>query len=198
MKTADLLHSSLDFSFDMLEGLVSDLTQEQADWMPPGKANPIGSLYWHIVAYIDQLVHEWCMPPFLQIDFNDWFEKRTQNQELKMGQTPLRITGQWEKKVILSLHPEDPGDPYWKVRTSREGFRADLQGMHECAHTTRKFLQGWVPSLTAEDLERVIPTPIGEYKMAELLEIFVISHINNHIGEISAIRGCQGLKGYPW
>jgi len=198
IKTVSVLHGSLDFSFDMLEFLVSDLTQQQADWMPPGKANPIGSLYWHIIAYADQIIHEWCLPPMLEISMDDWFEAKKQNQNLKMGQTPLRITGEWEEKVILSLHPENPEDPYWKVRTSREGFRADLPALHDYARATREFLQDWVLSQTPEDLERILPTPIGEYNLGDFLEIFIISHMNNHIGEISAIKGCQGLKGYPW
>jgi hypothetical protein len=34
--------------------------------------------------------------------------------------------------------------------------------------------------------------------MDQLLESFIIGHINNHSGEISALKGCQGIKGYPW
>jgi hypothetical protein len=29
-------------------------------------------------------------------------------------------------------------------------------------------------------------------------EFFIIWHINVHAGEIYALKGCQGLKGYPW
>ena len=64
MNTVGLIHHSLGFAFDLLEQLVVDLTQEQADWLPPGNANPIGALYWHIVGYVDQMAHEWGMAPF--------------------------------------------------------------------------------------------------------------------------------------
>ncbi len=48
------------------------------------------------------------------------------------------------------------------------------------------------------DLERTIDTPCGEFNLGQMLESFVIWHINAHCGEISALKGCQGLKGYPW
>ena len=53
-------------------------------------------------------------------------------------------------------------------------------------------------SLTPEDLERTISTLVGEYTLDQYLEIFIIWHINAHCGELSALKGCQGLKGYPW
>ena len=58
MNTVGLIQVSLGFALEILEQVVSDLTQEQADWLPPGNANYIGALYWHIVAYCDQLAHE--------------------------------------------------------------------------------------------------------------------------------------------
>ena len=58
MNTVELIHYSLGFAFETLDELVSDLTQEQADWMPPGNAIPIGSLYWHTIKYVDQIVHQ--------------------------------------------------------------------------------------------------------------------------------------------
>ena len=42
------------------------------------------------------------------------------------------------------------------------------------------------------------PAPIGDYNLGRFLEFFVIWHINVHCGEISALKGCQGLEGYPW
>jgi hypothetical protein len=175
MNTVELIHHSLGFAFEVLEGLVSDLTQEQADWQPPGKANPIGALYWHIVAYVDQIVHEW-----------------------GIGQAPLRHSAGWQEKVVIALPPENPEDPYWEVRAVRERLRVDLPALHDYARATAQTLLGWVASLSLEDLERTVPTPIGDYKLGQFLEIFGICHINNHSGEISALKGCQGLKGYPW
>jgi hypothetical protein len=70
--------------------------------------------------------------------------------------------------------------------------------MHEYAKATSQFALDWVASLAPEDLDRILPTPIGDHNLGQILEIFIASHIDMHAGEISVLRGCQGLKGYPW
>ena len=198
MNTVGLIHHSLGFAFELLEQLVSDLTQEQADWLPPGNANPIGSLYWHTVGYSDQLVHEWCMVPFRHITIEEWFEAKRAKHELGMGQAPLRHSAGWQEKVVIASPPVDPEDPMGDLRAIRVGLRVDLPVLHDDARATAEALLGWVASLTPEDLERTLDTPIGEVNLGQMLEAFVIWHINVHCGEISALKGCQGLKGYPW
>jgi hypothetical protein len=198
MNAVGLTHYSLGLAFEHLEHIVSDLSQEQADWLPPGNANPIGSLYWHIIGYCDQAVHEWCMEPFVDLTIEEWFEAKHAKRDLDMGQAPLRHSAGWQEKVVLALPPENLEDPYWDVRAVREGLRVDLPALHDYARATAQTLQGWVASLTPEDLERTIPTPVGDYNLGPFLEFFVIWHINVHCGEISARKGCQGLKGYPW
>jgi hypothetical protein len=198
MNTIELIHYSLRLAFDLLGQVVSDLTQEQADWLPPGKANPIGALYWHTVAYSDQLVHEWCMPPFRQITYEEWLQAKCAKRDLDMGQAPLRQSAGWEEKVVLASPPETPGDPYWDLRAAREGLRVDLAALHDYAQATDQALQSWVASLALEDLQRMIDTPVGILNLGQYLELCVIWHINVHCGEISALKGCQGLTGYPW
>ena len=198
MNTVGLIQYSLGLAFEHLEQLVSDLTQDQADWLPPGNANPIGSLYWHIVGYTDQLVHEWGMAPFRHITNEEWLEAKRAKHELGMGQVPLRHSAGWQEKVVIASPSENPEDPYWDLRAVQEGLRVDLPALHNYAQTTAQTLQSWVASLTLEDLERTIPTPIGDHNLDQFLEYFIIWHINTHCGEISALKGCQGLKGYPW
>ena len=69
---------------------------------------------------------------------------------------------------------------------------------HRYAHATAQTLLDWVASLTPEDLERVTPTPWGDYNQGQWLEFFIVWHINVHCGEINALKGCQGLTDYPW
>ena len=175
MNSVELIQYSLGFSFDILEQLVSDLTQEQADWQPPGNVNPIGALYWHIIGYVDEIVHDW-----------------------GMGQTSLNQSANWKEKVVLTSPPVDPEDPMGELRAVREGLRVDLPALHDYARATSQAVQDWVATLTPEDLERPIDTPIGELNMGQMLEAFIIWHINVHCGEISALKGYQGLKGYIW
>lgn len=175
MNTVELVHVSLSFAFEVLEGLVSDLTQEQADWMPPGNAIPIGSLYWHIIKYVDHIVHDW-----------------------GMGQPSLRQRAGWQEKVVIASPPPDPEDPMMDLRAIRGGVRVDLSALHDYARATARTILDWLASLTPEDMLRTVPTPIGDQTLGQVMEVFIIGHINCHSGEISALRGCQGLQGYPW
>jgi hypothetical protein len=77
-------------------------------------------------------------------------------------------------------------------------LRVDLPALHEYARTLAEAMRGWLSSLKPEDLERSVRTPVGELNLAQLLETFVIWHINAHCGEISALKGCQGARGYPF
>ena len=171
MNTVELTQFSLSNAFSILGQVTADLTQEQADWMPPGIANPIGALYWHTVSSTDQIMHGW-----------------------GMGQVPLSQEAGWQEKVLLASAPEGEEDRLAKMRA----IRVDLLALHEYAQAVAGAAQGWLASLTPEDLERRMDTPIGELKLGQMLETFVIWHVNAHCGEISALKGCQGARGYPF
>ena len=173
MNTVELTQYALGNAFAILNQVTADLTQEQADWTPPGIANPIGASYWHAISSTDEIVCKWIR------------EKE-----------PLRQKGGWQEKVLtVSVpEPEQGGDYLTYLRE----IRVDLPALHEYANAVAEAIQGWLASLALEDLEREIETPIGELNLAQMMETFVIWHINAHCGEISALKGCQGVKGYPF
>ncbi len=158
MNTVELTQYSLDFAFDILGLVTADLTQEEADWMPPGVANTIGSIYSHTITYVDYFVQNFLI-------------------EGKPG--PESIESRPE-----ALKMQD--------------VQVDLSELHELAGNVKKKTQGWLSSLTPEDLSRKIDTTIGELTVGQMLEAYLVWHINAHCGEISALKGCQGAKGYPW
>ena len=75
MNTIELLQYSLSNAFGILGQVVADLTQEQADWAPPGIANPIGATYWHTVSGVDEIVHKWIRGEDLLRQKDGWQEK---------------------------------------------------------------------------------------------------------------------------
>jgi hypothetical protein len=198
MNTIELIHYSLGFAFQVLEAVVADLTQDQADWTPPGTASPIGALYWHTIAYSDQLIHEYCMPPLRVIPYVEWLEARCAKRDLNMGQAPLRLSAGWQEKALIVSPPENPQDPFSILRPARAGLRVDLPMMHGYAQATAEALLSRVASLTPEELKHTICTPIGDFALDQFVDSFIIWHINAHCGEIAALKGVQGLKGYPW
>jgi hypothetical protein len=173
MDAIGLLHYSLKSAFEVLGSVTADLTQEQADWQPPGIANPIGATYWHALSGTDDIVHRWC-----------------QDQE------PLAESGDWEAKVLTvsAPEPEHGGDwlPYMQA------IRVDLPSAHAYAQAVAESVGEFLASLAPDDLDRKIETPFQEFALGELLELFVIWHLNAHCGEIAALKGCQGAKGYPF
>jgi hypothetical protein len=171
MNTVDLLSYSLQNAFGILSQVTSDLTQEQADWTPPGIANPIGALYWHCLSSVDHVVCRWCRTEPLLAD-----------------------AAGWRDRVLAGSSPGAGEETVEQMRA----IRVDLPALYEYAGAVQQDVLGWLASLTPADLERIMNTPIGDLSLAQLLETFVIWHVNAHCGEISALKGCQGAKGYPF
>lgn len=173
MNTVELVQYSLGKALEILGQVTADLTPEQADWLPPGCANPIGSMYWHTISGADDVVHRWIL-----------------------GQEPLYQRAGWLDRVLAVAVPE-PREPE-KYHDYMLALRVRLPALHEYAQAVAADLQGWLATLSPADLKRVVHTPIGDHTVAQVLELFVIWHINAHCGEISALKGCQGCKGYPF
>ena len=166
METVELMAYSLGNALEILGQVTADLTQEQADWTPPGIANPIGGLYWHTLSGADAVVFRW-------VD----------------GQPPLYEREGWRERVVI-VADEDP--------QADTKARIDLAAAHEYAAAVGQTIQEWLGTLTPEDLERTIELEFGTYSVAQMLSLFVVWHIDVHCGEISALKGCQGAKGYPF
>lgn len=158
MNTVELLQFSLGAAFDILGQVTADLTQEQADWRPPGTASTIGSIYPHILTYVDYYVR------------NYFVEGKPQPQTVESRPTEL-----WMQDI-----------------------QVDLSELHTCADQVRSTAQNWLSSLAPEDLERRALTTVGEISEDQAVVLSIIWHVNADCGQISALKGCQGLKGYPW
>jgi len=158
MNTVELLQYSFDTAFEILDAVTVDLTQEQADWRPPGVTNTIGSIYSHILTYVDIFVQDAC------------------------------IDGKPLPESVESRPKE-----LWL-----QDVQEDITGLHERVGNVKAKVQGWLSSITPADLDIKRNTPIGELNQGQMFDVFIIWHINAHCGEIAALKGCQGAKGYPW
>jgi uncharacterized damage-inducible protein DinB len=79
-----------------------------------------------------------------------------------------------------------------------QDVQRDLSELHAYAAQVQSTVQDWLSGLTPTDLERRMHTTVGELNVGQTLAVFIIWHINAHCGEIAALKGLQGLKGYPW
>ncbi len=158
MNTVELTQYSLGTAFDILGLVTDDLTQEQADWEPPGVASKIGSIYSHTITYVDYFVQNYCI------------EGKPLPESVESRPDVLKM----------------------------QDVQVDLSELHEYAGNVKNKTMGWLSSLTPADLARKRDTTIGELTVGQMLDIYFVWHINVHCGEISALKGCQGAKGYPW
>jgi hypothetical protein len=157
MNTVELIQYSLATAFELLGEVTADLSQEQADWKPPGKASSIGSIYSHLITYVDFLLEKIFIP------FDD--------TEFRKPPPP---------QIIM------------------QDVQGELSDLHKRTGEVQKAYHDWLSSLTPADMDAEIETSVGPLNVGQTLEFYIVWHINVHCGEIAALKGCQGGKGYPW
>jgi len=171
MDAIGLLRHQVKQSYSWLELMVSDVSQEQANWQPPGTANSIGAVYAHLMITAD-------------VGFNSQLH----------GGMPL-IASDWAGRVGLSeMYPAgDWGEWALRVRVDWDAFRGYARDVDGC-------VQGYLDSLSASELEgRVNMTArgLGIWKGLDVYNVHGIYHPRLHGGEIACLKGLQGGHGLP-
>ena len=57
MEAGSSLREQFEGAHQILEQTMADVTPEQAQWSPPGKANPLGATYAHAILAEDMMVN---------------------------------------------------------------------------------------------------------------------------------------------
>jgi uncharacterized damage-inducible protein DinB len=105
------------------------------------------------------------------------------------GGTALHTQG-WAAKTGI---PEDR-----TLIWDKTAWRLNLDGFREYHAAVDAQSRGYVESMTPADLEREIAWIRGpERPVTWLFQVIFINHALGHTGEISALKGVQGLKGLP-
>ena len=170
MNSISYLRDDLRWTHEWQEQTVQDVTQEQLDWHPPGKANPLGATYAHSLCSEDAIVHQ-----------------------LLVGDLPL-FEGEWEGKTGIS----DPrwGSEFDWARD----VKVDLEAAREYANAVYGSTDEYLTSLEMADLDRTLDLSdigFGEKTVAFVFSSLLSSHTANMTGEISTLKGLQGARGYP-
>lgn len=178
-KFVTMFAESLKSAHETLEGTMHGVDDKVLHFMPEGKAIPISAAYAHVVISEDIMLGGWVMKekPFIEGEMAD-----------KAGlSSPQPVMDEkWEKSF-----------PEWY-----KTLKMDLTKFQEYAKAVYKRSEDYVSSLKDSDLyEKKVDLSIwglGEWELGKFLLGMIISHINNLTGEISAAKGLQGLKGYPF
>jgi hypothetical protein len=155
-----------------LEPTLEGLTQEQANWIAPGRSAPIAAQYAHHLLGLD----------FLFLGF------------VRQG-APLAASSFAGKTGLSEPYPAE-GDWYDWARK----VQIDWDALRKYAQAVYTAFDGQLARLTDEDLAKPIDMTsvgFGQETVGSFLTTMLI-HGGVHTGEIAVIKGLQGMKGYPF
>lgn len=150
----------------ILEAAISDCAPDTLSCKLPGSTvNTIGAIYAHTVFGQDGLVNG-----------------------LVRGDKPVYFTGGWAPKVGIEM-PQGGMEPDWNVSM-------DLGTFRQYAAAVYQSVDDYLASASEADLERVVdagfapPMPVRSF-----FATILAWHVATHQGEISALKGVQGING---
>ena len=153
---------------DLLLQVTDDLTFEQANWLPPGTANPIAHTYAHIVTVQDRYLNT-----------------------LILGQPTIAEREGWNERLNLPLLLR-------LNRETASQHPIDLRAFRPYTERVFAETNAYLERADEAELARVVQGVRGPLPVGELLGRFMTTHAAMHLGEICALKGIQGLKGLPF
>lgn len=170
---ATVMKAQFKQAHEWIEGTLQGITAEQGAWLPPSDTvSPVAAQYAHVVMLEDMVT----------------------NQLLKGGQ-PL-MAGEFAGKTGISEPPPAPSEPWSPWGRS---VTINLDELRPYAQAVYAATDEQLGKMSDEDyLKDIDLTAIGFGVMpvSGLLTIVLLNTFS-HTGEMSVIKGLQGLKGYP-
>lgn len=166
-----LLRNYLRRAHEWMEGTMADVTPALLHDVPPGNANPIGAQYAHVLTAEDGFVNM-----------------------IIGGEQPLMATSFAGKTGMSEPMPLNPAWGEWALRV-----RIDLPAIRSYAQALYVATDTRLAGMTDADLSREIDLShwgIGDKTTVGELFGNVLINTLQHCGEISALKGLHGLKGY--
>jgi DinB superfamily len=160
----------------VLEGTMADVTQQQADFIPPGLANPLGATYAHVVCSEDLVV-----------------------QGMFRQQAPL-CASTWASRTGLSELMPTPGPEWVNYAPWTRRVKIDLEQLRAYAQAVAEQTDAWIGSLSDADLDTPIDLSgvgLGQHTLGSAIGLLVANHLGTETGEIAVLKGIQGTRGYP-
>jgi hypothetical protein len=162
-----------------LEGTMADVTTEQAHYAPPGRANPLGATYAHLLCSEDMIV----------------------NGLLRQA-APLSVSSHVGRTGLSEPMPT-PGTPDWSEAYAAwaRRVRVDLPALKSYGADVYAATDAYLATLNDADLERELDLSgvgFGLQKLGWMLNLLLLNHVGTETGEIAVLKGIQGARGYPF
>ncbi len=171
MKVQSAVQQQLGFWHSTLDQVLGDCSPEVLNKNLPGATiTSIASIYTHLVFAEDVIVHG-----------------------MLQGKPPLYQAQGWAGKLGIEMRIPPEMDPDWA-----KTVKLDPAAFQEYARAVYAATDSYLAGLTDGDLERKVSTPAGEQSVAWCLATILGTHFPQHVGEVAALKGVQGLKGLPF
>lgn len=172
MNAIQLLKIQLEGAHNLQESTMADVDEKSANFKNIGKAYPVGAAYVHSVMCEDIILAT-------MIAKKDMVLK--EGEDIGLSE-PMPSFAEFDKNEA------------WM-----QNVTVDLEKFKPYAQRVYKATSEYIESLKEEDLDKELDLgDWGKHTLADMLSNFIILHTANVTGEISAIKGVQGLKGYPF
>ena len=172
MKAIQLLRMQFDSAHHTMEATVGEAKASVMNFNKTNKAIPVGAAYAHAVLEEDILL-----------------------SSMLANKKPI-----FKSTDQVGISKEIPSMDKWDQHEKRYlTVKVDLKKFRAYAKKVYKATDEYLATLEDKDLDTVMDRPmVGKQTVGFLLTNFFLLHIANLAGEVSAAKGFQGLKGYPW
>jgi hypothetical protein len=177
MTRAQLLRRVVSDARNVLDGTMADVSQAQADYLPPGIANPLGATYAHVVCSEDMAVQ-------------GMFRK-----------LPPLFASSWQGRTGLSEPMPLPGPEWVNYAAWTRRVKIDLAALRQYAQAVADETDSWLADLSDTDLDRPLDLSsagLGQHTLGTAIALVIGHHLGTETGEISVLKGIQGARGYPF
>jgi uncharacterized damage-inducible protein DinB len=116
-----------------------------------------------------------------------YFSEDRMVQQRRRGLPTIFEAGGWRERI--GFNPDAP----WAQTTQADpdAMRAYAAEVHGA---TKRFLE----SLQPDELEQEVEGMRGRSPLATVLTVSLVIHKASHMGEIAALLGSQGVRGFPF
>ena len=170
MKVQDAARQQLGFWHGACGAIMKDCGDALNKQLPNATITSIGSIYAHMVFAEDAIVNG-----------------------MLQGKPIMYQSDGWEAKTGSPYPGNPPSMGEWA-----KTFKMDYAKFQEYANAVFANTDSYLAGLADADLDKKVQTPAGEQTVAWAVTTLLATHAPQHVGEIAALKGVQGMKGLPF
>ncbi|MEX0786223.1 MAG: DinB family protein [Dehalococcoidia bacterium] len=169
MNSAQAVQQQLGFWHGALDNVMGDCGDALNKELPGATVTSIAAIYAHLVFAEDTIVNG-----------------------MIQGKPPIYPQDGREATTGVPF-PGNPGMGDWA-----KGLQMNYPAFQEYAKEVFANTDVYLSAVSEADLQKKVQTPAGEQPVEWVVVTLLGTHAPQHIGEIAALKGVQGLKGLPF